>query len=121
MKSRKLLVIKPRKCPPPCSDLIPYEKELSDMATSLKVRYAKDSFQRELNDDIRKIKCSPNIFVFDGKINNIYEMSKDHHQKLLHDNITKTYQKAQPKLEGSTNITTTYQKTLPKLEASTNL
>ena len=48
-------------------------------------------------------------------------MSKDHHQKLLHDNITKTYQKAQPKLEGSTNITTTYQKTLPKREASTNL
>ena len=104
MKSRKLLVIKSRKCPPPCSDLIPYEKELSDMATSLKLRYAKDSFQRELSDDIRKIKCPPNIFVFDGKINNIYEMSKDHNQKLLHDNITKTYQKAPPKLEASTNL-----------------
>ena len=31
-------------------------------------------------------------------------MSKDHHQKLLHDNVTKTYQKALPKLEASINL-----------------
>ena len=31
-------------------------------------------------------------------------MSKDHHQKLLHDNVTKTYQKAPPKLEASINL-----------------
>ena len=31
-------------------------------------------------------------------------MSKDHHQKLLHDNVTKTYQKAPPKLEASINM-----------------
>ena len=28
-------------------------------------------------------------------------MSKDHHQNILHDNVTKTYQKAPPKLEAS--------------------
>ena len=31
-------------------------------------------------------------------------MSKDHHQKLLHDNVTKIYQKAPPKLEVSINL-----------------
>ena len=31
-------------------------------------------------------------------------MSKDHHQKLLHDNVTKTYQKAPLKLEASINL-----------------
>ena len=30
-------------------------------------------------------------------------MSKDHHKKLLHDNVTKTYQKALPKIEASMN------------------
>ena len=31
-------------------------------------------------------------------------MSKDHHQKLLHDNVTKTYQKVPPKLETSISM-----------------
>ena len=47
---------KSRKCPPPCSDLIHFEKDLSDMLTSLKFRHVKDSFQCELNEDIRKTK-----------------------------------------------------------------
>ena len=55
------------RCPPPCSDLIPFEKDLSDMVTSLKFRHVKDSFQRELNEDIRKIKSSPNVFLFATK------------------------------------------------------
>ena len=39
-----------------------------------------------------------------SKKKNIYEMSKDHRQKLLHDNVTKTYRKAPPKLEASINL-----------------
>ena len=31
-------------------------------------------------------------------------MSKDHQQKLSHDNVTRTYQKATPKLEASINL-----------------
>ena len=61
------------------------------MVTSLKFRHVKDSFQRELNEDISKMKSSPNAFVFADKTNNIYEMSKDHHQKLLLVNVIKTY------------------------------
>ena len=95
---------KSRKCPPHCSDLIPFEKDVSDMVTSLKFRHVKDSFQRESNEDIHKIKISPNVFVFANKTNNIYEISKDHHQKLLHDNVTKIYQKAPRKLEASINL-----------------
>ena len=95
---------KSRKCPPLCSNLITFEKDLSHMVTSLKFSHVKDSFQRELNEDICKIKSSLNAFVFAEKINNIYEMSKGHHQKLLHDNVTKTYQNAPPKLEASINL-----------------
>ena len=85
--------------PSPCFDLIPFEKDLSDILTSLKLRHVRDSSQRVLNKDIRVIKISPNVFVFAVKTNNIYEMSKDRQQKLLHDNITETYQKAPPKVE----------------------
>ena len=51
---------KSRKCPPPCSNLIHFEKDLSYTVTSLKFRHVKDSFQTELNEDIRKIKSPPN-------------------------------------------------------------
>ena len=44
------------------------------------------------------------MFVFADKTNNIYELSKDHDQKLLHDNVTKTYQNTPPKLEVSINL-----------------
>ena len=73
------------------------------MVTSLKFRHVKDWFQCELNEDIGKIKSLPNVFVSAGKTTNIYEISKDHHQKIFHDNVTKAYQKAPPKLEVSIN------------------
>ena len=64
------------------------------------------SFQRELSKYIRKIKRSPNVFLFTvkKKKKNIYKMSKDRHQIFLHDNATKTYRKAPPKLEASINL-----------------
>ena len=55
------------------------QKRFLDMATSLKFRHVKGSFQRKLNEDIRKIKSSSNVFVFADKTNNINEMSKDDH------------------------------------------
>ena len=81
-----------------------FPKDLSDMVTSLKFRHVKDSFQRELNEDIRQIKSSANVFVFADKPNYIYEMSKDHQQKLLRDNVSNTYEKAPPQLEASVNL-----------------
>ena len=74
------------------------------MVTSFRFRDVKDSFQFQLNEDIRKIKSSPNVFVFAYKTSSNNKISKDHHQKVLHDNATKTYQKAPLKLEASINL-----------------
>ena len=101
---KETFAFKSRKYPPPCSDLILFEKELSEMITSLKFRHIEDSFQRELNENIRSIKSSPNVFIFAHKTSNIYEISKHHHKNLLHDNDTKTHQEAPPKLEISINM-----------------
>ena len=51
-----------------------------------------------------KKKQSPNVFVFADKTSNIYEMPEQQHKKLLHNNVTKTYKKAPPKLETSINL-----------------
>ena len=61
-------------------------------------------FKKKLKEDIPKIKRSPNTFVLADKTSNIYEMPKQQHKKLLHDNVTKTYKKAPPKLETSINL-----------------
>ena len=42
-------------------------------------------------NDLKKVNSSPNIFVFAVKTRNIYETSLDTYNKLMHDNITKTY------------------------------
>ena len=42
--------------------------------------------------------------LFADKTSNIYEMPKQQHKKLLHDNVTKTYNKVPPKLETLVNL-----------------
>jgi hypothetical protein len=48
-----------------------------------------------LEQDKRKIEASQNVFVFADKTHNIYEMHADKYNKLLTENITKTYKLAQ--------------------------
>ena len=81
-----------------------FEKELLDIIPNIKHRSVIDAFQKKLKEDIPKIKQSPNIFVFADKTGNIYEMPEQQHNKLLHDNVTKTYKKAPPKLKTSVNL-----------------
>ena len=81
-----------------------FEKEFLDMIPNIKFRSVKDTFQKKLKEDIPKIKRSPNVFVFADKTSNIYEMPEQRHKKLFHDNVTKTYKKAPPKLETSIKL-----------------
>ena len=44
------------------------------------------------------------MFVFADKTTNLYTMSLQEHEKLLKDNVTKTYMKAPKKLESAINL-----------------
>ena len=44
------------------------------------------------------------MFIFADKSNNIYEVKPQDHEKLIMENITKTYQKASDKLEKAINM-----------------
>ena len=44
------------------------------------------------------------MFIFAEKTNNIYEMKPQDHEKLIMENMTKTYQKLRDKLEKAINM-----------------
>ena len=69
-----------------------------------KLQKGKRCFPDYGKKDISKIKKSPIMFITAGKTNNIYEMPAEHHEKLLKNNIMKTYGKALPKLANSINL-----------------
>ena len=56
-----------------------------------------------MKSDIESIKKSKNIYVFADKTNNIYETDIKNYNKLLIDNISKTYKKSDTKIFNTIN------------------
>ena len=79
------------KTPSTVLGLKPFEDDVIKLLETIKFRDKKDYFQNTLANDLRKINSSDKMFVFADKTRNIYETSLDTYNKLLHDNITKTY------------------------------
>ena len=79
------------KTPPTILELKPFEEDVIKLLETIKFRDTKDYFQDTLANDLKKINSSDKMFVFADKTRNIYETSLDTYNKLLHDNITKTY------------------------------
>ena len=66
-----------------------FEKDLYGIVTSK--RNVNNIFQEKLKSDISKTRLSANMFIFAGKTNNIYEIKPQDLEKLIMQNITKTY------------------------------
>ena len=64
------------------------------MIESVKFRNVYEGFIQELEKDKRKINASKNVFVFADKTRNIYIMDAPAYNKLLTENVTKTYKHA---------------------------
>jgi hypothetical protein len=94
---------KSKNTPPPCRELENFESDLLDIFESITFRHTNDNFQNKLKKDISNIRKSNKVFVFADKTNNIYTMSPDTHNKLLKENVTKSYQKAPQLLEAAIN------------------
>ena len=54
----------------------------------------RNEFRDHLNRDIESIRSTKNVLVFADKSTNLYELSRENYQKLLHENITQTHKKA---------------------------
>ena len=64
------------------------------MIRNVEFTNVRNEFLDHLNRDIESIRSSKNVLVFADKSTNLYELSHDNYQKLLHDNITQAYKKA---------------------------
>ena len=58
-----------------------------------------DPFHKQVNEDIKNVNSSKNVFVFADKTTNVYETYPESYRKLLTEDITKTYK------IGNSNIT----------------
>ena len=79
--------------PPQCSNLTGFESDLYQMANSVKFRRVLNSFQAQLAKDINAINRSTTLYVPADKTTNLYKVEVKDYEKLLHNNITTTYQK----------------------------
>ena len=91
---------KSRNCPPIVEELQNFENEFFQK----QFRKVNNSFQRQLNEDIKQIKRDSKIFVPTDKSRNIYKMDRETYEKLLHENITKTCKKTDKKKVTAINI-----------------
>ena len=61
------------------------------MIEYVKFRTVSHTLQTTLSEDIKMIKSSNSMYIPADKTRNLYKMDPDEHDKLLRENITKTY------------------------------
>ena len=84
-------------CPPVVDELTEFENDMQLMIKNISFKRINNSFQTQLKNDIDDIKHSDKIFVPADKSRNIYKLEKDDYEKLLTENVTKTYKKSSRK------------------------
>ena len=74
-----------------------FENDILDMTRNINFRKNYNEFQKLMSNDIKSAKTSKKAFIAADKTRNMDEMNKSDHDKLLMENITKTYKKEQYK------------------------
>ena len=74
--------------------LAPFENDLIDMAANIEFRQVSNKFQNELREDVKRIKRTKNVIVASDKTSNFYQMTREQYSKLVKDNVTAKYKKA---------------------------
>ena len=85
---------KSKKTPPQYKNLIAFEKNLVKLMQNVTFRHISNSFQDQMKADIESIKRSKNIYILADKTNNLYKTDIKNYNKLLINNISKTYKKS---------------------------
>ena len=84
---------KSERAPPQHEDLCAFEKDLYEMARTVKFEYRPNVFQRRLANDVKTIKSSPTLYIPADKTTNLYKMDVKDYRKLLQENISAKYKK----------------------------
>ena len=81
-----------------------FENDMQDILCDIKFKRQQSEFQKKLARDVKEIKSSKQVYVHADKSINIYTMSKEHYQKMLTENITKTYKKGSDNLKNNIDL-----------------
>lgn len=92
--------------PPQHELLIDFENDLYEMIRNVTFKNDTNDFLQSLENDVKKIRTSENMLISADKTTNLYEMPTEQYKKLLHDNITKSYQKTNPSTVNEIDIET---------------
>ena len=74
------------------------------MIKNMEFRRVCDKFLKKLDEDIRKIKSSEKMFFRADKTQNFYQIDKYTYDKILTENLTKTYKKSSTTLPNKINM-----------------
>ena len=74
-----------------------------DLTKNIRFRKTGKKFQQHLNEHIKSIKQSESLYVPADKTTNIYKVKPDDYNKLLNDNITAVYKRADENVVKSIN------------------
>ena len=96
--------LKTSKCPLQIQDMKDFENDLLKLIENIQFRTASDEFSNTLIEDINKIRSSDKLLVSADKTQNYHEITTETYNKILHDNITKTYKNAHPSLPKKINM-----------------
>ena len=76
---------------PPVPQMKAFEDDLLKLTSNITFRKVDDPFLNQIKDDMKNIRTSNNVHVFADKSTNVYTTSVDNYNKLLQENVTKTY------------------------------
>ena len=63
------------------------------MVQNIEFKKVRSNFQMQLFNDVENIKKNPKLLIPVDKTNNLYELTTEEYNKLLIENISKTYKK----------------------------
>ena len=95
-ESKENFGFKTAKTPPQHDLLNAFEDDIYELMRSIEFSNSKSPFQQKLDKDITQLRNSGKVIVPADKTTNMYLVSTEQYQKLLTDNVTKTYKKSNP-------------------------
>ena len=95
--------LKSKESPPFVKEMKGFEEDLVLMVERLRFREVNDPFLTKIDNDLRKVNPSSNMYIFADKTRNLYETTPDQYDKILKDNITKSYKLGETNMLNNVN------------------
>ena len=84
-------------------DMKEFDEDVYNMVKNFKFKKVHSKLQEQLRQDVKRITSSNKVFIIADKTQNYYELTKEDHDEILLENVTKTYQKADKSLPNRIN------------------